>query len=186
MTLSHRTLSRRSIWQRAAVAFVGAAVPSVVLREPDASANQSGTTVNDDSQWQIAICEAGGGHGAVVDVVRMPDWSVRSMATKCNGGYFDGVFCWNSSTYGPECTKNKKTSAPAPGDLPPLTFTADPPPGLTAALEHMLQATPVDETPPAPAPDYSVSAPPADTDAGGGPRRRRGRGKGKGRGKRRH
>ncbi|MFT4040886.1 MAG: hypothetical protein QM692_22075 [Thermomicrobiales bacterium] len=183
MSMMHRTLSRRSIWQRAAVAFVGAAVPALAAREPEASANQSGPGVNDNSNWQLAICELGGGHGAVTNVVRYPDWSVGAISTLCTGGYFDGVYCRNSTTLGTICTKVRSAAAPPSDSIPPLTFTEDPPPGLTAALDHMLHATPVDEPPPAP--DPSASAPPADSDAGGGPRRKRGKGKGKGRGKRR-
>lgn len=137
------TLSRRSAWRHVAFALMGLALLGLALLPMAASANQQGTTVSDNSQWQIAICEAGGGKGAVIDVVRLPDFSVRSMQTKCTGGYFDGVTCWNSNGYGIECWKSKGATGHAvPVDLPLLSYAEGSQQGIDAtvfALSQILQ-----------------------------------------------
>jgi hypothetical protein len=137
--------------------------------------------VHDDAQWQIAICEAGGGKGSVIDVGRYGDGSVRSMQTKCSGGFFNGVSCWNSICYGVDCWVRKSANSPSvPVDLPLVTYAEGSRLGINAsvsALSQVIQPAQVLAT------DQGETVRPSEQDQakkhGKGKGKHRGHGKGK-------
>lgn len=140
-TPSPSTLSRRAVWQRLAVAFVGVAVPGLALRPAVTSANQQGTTVSDNANWQLAICQAGGGTGTVTEVGRYVD-GIRSISTLCTGGAFGGVNCFSHYTLGITCWKSGAASSQAPITSPLMSYDVGSVQGLdvtTAALTQELQ-----------------------------------------------
>ncbi len=95
-------------------ALVGLLTLATVQR---AEANQSGPTVNDQSELAIAICQGGGGT-ATVDTVRTPASGLVGVRVRCTGGWADGMDC-RIATWGTVCTFN----APQPNvddSLPPL------------------------------------------------------------------
>jgi hypothetical protein len=60
-----------------------------------AEANQSGPGVNERSEFQIALCQAGGGV-ATVSSIRTVGSGLMGTIIMCSGGLLDGMFCKNT------------------------------------------------------------------------------------------
>lgn len=67
------------------------------------SANQSGPGVNDSTQFQAALCQAGGGT-ATIEVERTVNAGLAYTKVRCTGGILDGMFCYNGQYTGTYCT----------------------------------------------------------------------------------
>lgn len=175
--------SRGSAWRQVTFALVGITLLGLSLMPGGVSANQQGSPVN-DAQWQIAICKAGGGKGTEIDVSPYGDNVVGSTATKCVGGYFDGVTCWNSSFYGIECWGRKIVAGPTvPMDLPLLTYAEGSQLGIDATVLALSQVVQPAQAPTA---DQGADARPANHEKKHAKAKgnHRGQGKGKNGGKR--
>jgi hypothetical protein len=65
-------------------------------------ANQSGSTVNEQSEFQIAMCRGAGGIDTVISI-RTPGSGLMGTIIMCKGGLLDGMFCKNTQL-GTWCT----------------------------------------------------------------------------------
>jgi hypothetical protein len=100
MTMAAPATTRgRSGWVRTMVLTVGIALLGLTLLPPVAGAEAD---INANVNFQIALCEAGGGT-AEVDVTRSPGTGLVAVDITCHGGVYDGMNCFNSS-YGVTCT----------------------------------------------------------------------------------
>jgi hypothetical protein len=70
-----------------------------------ASANQSGPGVNEASEFQMALCQAGGGT-ATIEVERTGHAGLAFTKVRCTGGLLDGMFCYNGQYSGTQCWFN--------------------------------------------------------------------------------
>jgi hypothetical protein len=70
-----------------------------------AGANQSGPGVNDATQFQAALCQAGGGT-ATIEVERTGHAGLAFTKVRCTGGILDGMFCYNGQYSGTQCWFN--------------------------------------------------------------------------------
>ena len=176
------TPSRRSVWKHLTFALMGVALLGLSLLPGSVSANQQGATFN-DAQWPIAICKAGGGKGTSIDVGAGAS-SAGSTATRCSGGYFDGVTCWNSTFYGTECWGRKIVAGPSVLiELPLMTYAEGSVQGIDASVWALSQ---VIQPAKAPGVGQSIDTHTADQEKeqARGKGKHRGNGKGKKGGKR--
>jgi hypothetical protein len=84
--------------------FLFAAIVAVlaVTSVQRASANQSGPSINDQVEFQIALCEGAGGTASVDSVVRTPGNGLSGVLVRCHGGLLDGMTCATGPA-GSEC-----------------------------------------------------------------------------------
>lgn len=68
-----------------------------------ASANQSGPTVNEAAQFQMALCRAAGGT-ATIETHRTVGGGLAWTEVTCAGGSLDGMWCFNGKVSGTFCT----------------------------------------------------------------------------------
>lgn len=120
-----------------ATASMAFALLGLVLGTPGARAeDQTSQQIHDDTMWQISICEAGGGTSDV-EVDRTVN-GIEGTKTRCNGGYFDGVTCYNGKG-DPFCVSGGAvTSTHVTPDLPVLEVVGALQTGTAAELQQML------------------------------------------------
>lgn len=128
--MNTRTLGTRHLTRTVAIAaFILMLALTTTQR---AGANQSGPTVNEATQFQIALCEAGGGT-ATVEAERTVNAGLAFTKVRCTGGLLDGMFCYNGQFTGThQCTFGRT----AQRDMPDVETTgvfeeAPPDPVLT-------------------------------------------------------
>jgi hypothetical protein len=98
-TAAAATTRSRFGWIRTLVLTVGIALLGVTLLPPAAGAEAD---INANVNFQIALCEAGGGT-AEVDATRTPGAGLIAVDITCHGGVYDGMNCF-TSPYGVTCT----------------------------------------------------------------------------------
>ncbi len=112
-----------------------------------AHANQSGSTVNEASEFQIGLCRLGGGIDTV-DVTRTGDGLI-GVKVRCNGGYLDGMECWNGRYTGTYCFFAKPESHTSSGgqSLPHVDVVVEAvEPGTVEDVEIVQDIAPVEES----------------------------------------
>ena len=97
-----------------------------------AGANQSGPTVNDATQFQAALCQAGGGT-ATIEVERTGHAGLAFTKVRCTGGMLDGMFCYNGQYSGTQCWFNHAG--------PQQSQDADPVGGIEQAPTHPIETS---------------------------------------------
>jgi len=95
-TAAPETTCGRSGWIRTLVVTVGIALLVLTLMPPAVRAETS-EGVRDNTLWQVALCEAGGGKATVTTAERTVSGGLLSTTVECHGGILDGVHCYNSS-----------------------------------------------------------------------------------------
>lgn len=117
--MNTRTLGTRHLTRTVAIAaFILMLALTTTQR---AGANQSGPTVNEATEFQVGLCELGGGT-ATVDPDRTVGEGLRGTWVKCTGGLFNGMHCANIKDIKPTCFF-ERTSGPE-DDLHPLESTS--------------------------------------------------------------
>ena len=103
--MNERTISTRHLMRAVVMAAVILVLALTSIQR--ASANQSGPTVNERSEFQKALCEAGGGT-ATIDTTRTVGSGLVGVKVTCTGGLLDGMKCLNAKV-GTVCTFSAPT-----------------------------------------------------------------------------
>jgi hypothetical protein len=128
--MSKRTFGTQHLIRTVAVAaFVVMLTFTMTQR---AGANQSGPGVNDATQFQAALCQAGGGT-ATIEVERTGHAGLAFTKVRCTGGMLDGMFCYNGQYSGTQCWFNHTG--------PQQSQDVDPVGGIEQAPTHPIETS---------------------------------------------